>query len=261
MQAVSSEEYAMNPRPNPRLSSDAPAHVHTVSASNFGALVRENDALHQMNDHLLKFVPETVKRRVLAQPEAPDLAMREGDVSVLFLDMSGYARLSQQMSLQALNALVERYFSRFLDCVYEADGDVNEIAGDGLMTIFQDADPLQHPRKAVSASLAMLAATAALNREGREPALDVHMGLNSGLALVGLTCFTGQHGARCTFTARGAMTNLAARLVDLAAPGQILLGPETVRRLGSRYPVQKLGRKRLKNLAEPIDIACLLSPA
>jgi class 3 adenylate cyclase len=261
MQAVSSEEFVMNRQPNTRLSSDTPAHLHTVSASSFEALARENEALHQMNDHLLKFVPETVKRRVLAQPEAPDLATREGDVSVLFLDMSGYARLSQQMSLRALNALVERYFSRFLDCAYEADGDVNEIAGDGLMTVFQDADPLQHPLKAVSASLAMLAATAALNREGREPALDVHMGLNSGLALVGLTCFMGQHGVRCTFTARGAMTNLAARLVDLAAPGQILLGPETVRRLGSRYRVQQLGRKRLKNLAEPIDIACLLGPA
>ena len=261
MQAVCSEEYAMNRRANTRLSSNEPAHVQTVSASRFGAMEREIDALRRMNDHLLKFVPETVKRCVLAQPEAPDLAMRECDVSVLFLDMSGYARLSQQMSLRALNALVERYFSRFLDCVYEADGDVNEIAGDGLMTIFQDPDPLQHPLKAVSASLAILAATAALNREGREPALAVHMGLNSGLALVGLTCFTGQHGTRCTFTARGAMTNLAARLVGLAAPGQILLGPETVRRLGSRYPVQQLGCKRLKNLAEPIDISCLLGPA
>jgi class 3 adenylate cyclase len=261
MQAVSSEEYAMNRPPNTRLSSDAPAHVHTVSESRLGAIARENDALHRMNDHLLTFVPETVKRRVLARPEAPDLAMREGDVSVLFLDMSGYARPSQQMSLRALNALVERYFSRFMNCVYEADGDVNEIAGDGLMTIFQDADPLQHPLKAVSASLAILVATAVLNREGREPSLAVHMGLNSGPALVGLTCFTGQHGARCTFTARGAMTNLAARLVDLAAPGQVLLGPETVRRLGSRYTVQKLGCKHLKNLAEPIDISCLLVPA
>lgn len=261
MQGVSSEEYAMNRRLNTCISRDKPAHVHTVYDLSFGAMGREIDALRRMNDHLLKFVPEIVKRHVLAQPETPDLAMRECDVSVLFLDMSGYARLSQQMSLRALNTLVERYFSRFLDCVYEADGDVNEIAGDGFMTIFQDPDPLRHPLKAVRASVAMLAATEALNREGCEPALAVHMGLNSGLALVGLTCFTGQHGARCTFTARGAMTNLAARLANLAAPGQILLGPETVRRLGSRYPVQKLGCERLKNVAEPIDISCLLVPA
>jgi class 3 adenylate cyclase len=165
------------------------------------------------------------------------------------------------MSAQALNTLVERYFSRFLDCVYEAGGDVNEIAGDGFMTIFQDADPLQHTLKAVSASLSILAATEALNRESHEAPLAMHMGLNSGLALVGLSCFTGSYGARWTFTARGAMTNLAARLAGLAQPGQILLGPETVRRLGNRYPVQRLGCERLKNLAEPIDISRLLVPA
>ena len=222
---------------------------------------QEIEALRQTNDHLLKFVPEAVKHHVCTQPKAPNLAMRECDVSVLFLDISGYVGLSQQMSAQALNALVERYFSRFLDCVYEAGGDVNEIAGDGFMTIFQDADPLRHTLKAVGASLSILAATEALNTAGHESSLTVHMGLNSGLALVGLTCFTGLWGVRCTFTARGAMTNLAARLASLAQPGQILIGPETVRRLGSRYPVRGLGCERLKNLAEPVDIACLLSPS
>jgi class 3 adenylate cyclase len=246
---------------NRRMSSNPPAHMYPVSDARFRTMDREVDAVYQMNDYLQTFVPETVKRHVLAQPEAPDLAMRECDVSVLFLDISGYARLSQAMSPHALNALVERYFSRFMDCISEANGDVNEIAGDGLMTIFQDPDPLRHTLKAVSASLAILAATAVLNREGQEPSLSVHMGLNSGLALVGLTCFTGLYGARRTFTARGAMTNLAARLADLAAPGQILLGPETVRRLGSRYPVQKLGCERLKNVADPVDISCLLGPA
>lgn len=220
---------------------------------------QEIEALRQRNDRLLTFVPETVKRHIFTQPEVPGLAMRECDVSVLFLDISGYASLSQQMSAQALNTLVERYFSRFLDCVYEAGGDVNEIAGDGFMTIFQDADPLRHTLKAVDASLAILAATEALNTAGHAASLAVHMGLNSGLALVGLTCFAGLCGVRCTFTARGAMTNLAARLVNLAQPGQILIGPETARRLGSRYPVQRLGCERLKNLSEPIEITCLLS--
>jgi adenylate cyclase len=52
---------------------------------------------------------------------------------VLFLDVSGYTRLSEQLSSAALNALVERYFSAFLDRIHEAGGDINETAGDGFI--------------------------------------------------------------------------------------------------------------------------------
>ena len=66
---------------------------------------------------------------------------RERDVSVLFLDISGYTRLSEQIAPERLNALVERYFSTFLDRIQQAGGDINETAGDGFMAIFQDTDP------------------------------------------------------------------------------------------------------------------------
>jgi class 3 adenylate cyclase len=140
-------------------------------------------------------------------------------------------------------------------------GDINEIAGDGLMAIFQGVSPQQHALSATAAAMAILAVTAALQQEDPTQPIAVHMGLNSGVALVGLTCLKGQHGTRWTFTARGPMTNLAARLADGAKPGQILLGPETVRRLGQRYHFQKLGCERFKNMAEPIDIYGLQGPA
>ena len=94
--------------------------------------------LRRAKDHFAKFVPEAVKRLVAANPEAPELAKHERDVSVLFLDISGYARLCEQLPLEVLNRLVERYFSTFLDRIHEAGGDINETAGDGFMAIFQD---------------------------------------------------------------------------------------------------------------------------
>ena len=39
-----------------------------------------------------------------------------------------------------------------------------------------------------------------------------------------------------------------------------IVGPETVRRLGQRYHVERLGREHLKNLAEAIDIYRGLDP-
>jgi class 3 adenylate cyclase len=216
--------------------------------------------LRWVKDHFAKFVPEAVKRLVAANPEAPELAKHERDVSVLFLDISGYTRLSEQLPPAVLNRLVERYFSTFLDRIHEAGGDINETAGDGFMAIFQDADVHAHTVTAVQTALALLDATAALNRTSSAPPLVIHMGLNSGRALVGSTRFEGAQGTRWTFTASGPVTNLAARLAATAKAGQLLVGPETVRRLGQRYQVERLGRESLRNLGKTVDIYRVLGP-
>jgi class 3 adenylate cyclase len=210
--------------------------------------------LRRVTDHLEKFVPEAVRRLIAADPEAPDLDKREHDVSVLFLDISGYARLCEGLPRDAVNALVESYFSAFLDCVQEAGGDINETAGDGFMAIFQAGDPCRHATEAADAALRLLAVTESLNRSNPDHPLSIHMGINSGTALVGSTRFEGARGSRWTFTASGSVTNLAARLAAAAEAGQILAGPQTVQRLGDRFEVEALGRERLKNIAEAIEI-------
>jgi DNA-binding response OmpR family regulator len=221
---------------------------------------RKLGELRRIKDHFAKFVPEAVKRLVAANPEAPALTKQECDISVLFLDISGYARLSEQLAPAMLNTLVERYFSTFLDRIHDAGGDINETAGDGFMAIFQDVNVHAHATTAVDTALALLAATEALNRDNGAQPLAIHMGLNSGLALVGSTRFEGLRGARWTFTASGPVTNLAARLAGTAEAGQLLVGPETARRLQDRYHLTRLGREYLKNIAEAVDIYRVLGP-
>src|SRR6266478_633586 len=126
------------------------------------------------------------------------------------------------------------------------------------MAIFQDA---QHASTAVDTAIALLAATMALNAGEAVQPLSIHMGLNSGLALVGSTRFEGVRGTRWTFTASGPVSNLAARLATTAEAGQLLIGPETARRVGDGYRVQRLGPKRLKNLAEAVEIYRVMGPA
>jgi DNA-binding response OmpR family regulator len=222
---------------------------------------RKISELRRLKDHFARFVPDAVKRLVAENPEAPELAKRECDVSVLFLDISGYTRLSEQLPPDTLNSLVERYFSTFLDHIHEAGGDINETAGDGFMAIFQEADVHRHTIKAAETALSLLAATDALNRDNRAQPLAIHMGLNSGVALVGSTRFEGLRGTRWTFTASGPVTNLAARLASIADAGQVLVGPQTAHRLGHRYRLQRLGRELLKNIAEAVDVHRILGPA
>jgi adenylate cyclase len=223
---------------------------------------RKIGELRRVKDHFAKFVPESVKQLIAANPEAPGLGKKhERDVSVLFVDISGYTALSERLPLETLNTLVERYFSAFLDCIHDADGDINETAGDGFMVVFQDMDRYVHAYKAAETALALLRLTEVLNQENHDHPLTIHLGLNSGIALVGATRFEGMRGIRWTFTASGPVTNLAARLAGVAQAGQVLVGPETVRRLDDRYHVVSLGRERLKNIVEPIEIYQVLGRA
>lgn len=177
---------------------------------------RKVKALQGIQEYLAKFVPQSVKRLIAENPAAPELEKRERDVSVLFLDISGYTRLSEQLPPEALNTLVEQYFSTFLDCLHEAGGDINETAGDGFMAIFQDTDRYLHTVKAIDTALALLTATEMLNHSNREHPLAIHIGLNSGPVFIGATRFEGLRNTRWTFTASGPVTNLAARLAGVA---------------------------------------------
>ena len=56
------------------------------------------------------------------------------------------------------------------------------------------------------------------------------------------------------------MTNLAARLAAAAVAGEIVVGPESVRRLGDRYRFEPLDAKQLKNITESIRLHRLLGP-
>ncbi len=129
------------------------------------AVDRKLTELRRMKDHFARFVPESVKRLVTANPDAPELEKSERDVSVLFCDVSGYSRLSEELSPNALNALVESYFSAFLDKIHDAGGDINETAGDGFMAIFEASTPETHARQAAGTAIQLLDITERLNGE------------------------------------------------------------------------------------------------
>ena len=209
----------------------------------------------RLRDHFAKFVPEAVKRLAADDPDSAELSEKvERDVSVLMCDVSGYTSLSEQLPTEQLNTLVERYFSALLDRIREADGDINEIQGDGFMAIFMGAGGDGHAVAAVRTALELLETTAGLNAEDSDNPLEMHMGVNSGTALVGSTRFEGARGTRWTFTASGPVTNLAARLIGVAQAGQVVVGPETVRRVADRFRLEPLGPQSLKNISEPVEV-------
>ncbi|MGH7360371.1 MAG: adenylate/guanylate cyclase domain-containing protein, partial [Candidatus Methylomirabilales bacterium] len=221
------------------------------------------ELLEQVKGELAKFVPESVTRLLEKNPDARELEKREADLSVLFLDVEGYTRLSEQLPPQRLNRLIQDYFSSFLEIIRANHGDVNETAGDGLMVIFQsEGDRTRHAVNAARAAFEIHAKLGALNREfeGIYPPVAIHVGINSGSAFVGATKLDAAGGGRWTFTASGPTTNLAARIAALAKGGQIMVGPETAERTKGHYVLEDTGEHQLKNVSEPVRVFRLVPP-
>ena len=221
------------------------------------------ELLEQLKGELSKFVPEAVKRLLEQNPNATELEKKSVEVSVLFLDIAGYTKLSEQLEPRKLNQLVQTYFSSFLEIIQRHHGDINETAGDGLMVIFQ-AQPgaADHALNATRAAFAIRQRTEQLNEEygGIFPPVQLHMGINSGEALVGATKIGAGAGQRWTFTATGPTTNVAARFAGSAQGGEIIVGPATAERIRSQFVLESLGERAFKNVSQPIRVFRVIPP-
>jgi len=226
------------------------------------------EVLEQLKGELSKFVPDAVKELLERDPSATQLEKRQEEVSVLFLDIAGYTRLSEQVEAKRLNQLVQTYFSAFLEIIRKHQGDVNETAGDGLMVIFQSKSrepgrgPVDHALNAARAALAIRQRTVELNEEhaGVFPSVALHMGINTGEAWVGATKIGGAGAQRWTFTATGPTTNLAARFAGSAQGDEIVVGPTTGERVRGAFVLENLGEKSFKNVSQPLRVYRIIPP-
>jgi len=228
------------------------------------------EVLEQLKGELSKFVPDAVKELLERDPSATSLEKRSEEVSVLFLDIAGYTRLSEQLEAKRLNQLVQTYFSSFLEIIRRHHGDVNETAGDGLMVIFQrqrrgdtgGGGEEDHALNATRAGFAIRQKTAALNEEyaGVFPSIALHMGINTGQALVGATKLGGAASQRWTFTATGPTTNIAARFAGAAEGGDIVVGQVTADRISGIFVLEALGERTFKNVSQPLTVDRVIPP-
>jgi class 3 adenylate cyclase/HAMP domain-containing protein len=217
------------------------------------------ELLEQLKGELSKFVPESVKKLLEQSPNATELEKKNVEVSVLFLDIAGYTKLSEQLDPRKLNQLVQTYFTSFLEIIQAHHGDVNETAGDGLMVIFQsERGGADHALNATQAAFAIRQRTEKLNEEygGVFPAIQLHMGINTGESLVGAT----KMGTRWTFTATGPTTNIAARFAGSAEGGEIVVGPATAERIRTTFVLESLGERTFKNVSQPIRVFKVIPP-
>jgi class 3 adenylate cyclase len=138
--------------------------------------------------------------------------MGEREVTVLFVDLRGYASFAEERRVEEIFTTVNRYTEAVSEAVRAEGGSVVEFNGDGMMAVFGATRALaQKERAAVSAGRSILKAVAALPVEEGTGPFAVGVGIATGPAFVGSL----RAADRFIWTALGATTNLAARLQAL----------------------------------------------
>ena len=167
--------------------------------------IREAQA---MQESLRRYVPAAVAAQLASGAE---LTSGEREVSVLFVDIRGYAGYAEERSAAEIFSTLNRYTRCVSDVVRRHGGSVVEFNGDGMMTIFGAPRAIpEKERAATEAGREILHAVAALPVEGEER-LEVGVGVATGEAFVGNI----QAADRLIWSAVGNTTNLAARLQEM----------------------------------------------
>jgi len=230
-------------------------------------MTQEKISISRMLTNLSPFVPESVRHMVHKNPDLLTREKERKDISVLFLDLEGYTRLSTSRPEVEVNGFVERMFSSFVDPIHRSHGDINETAGDALMIIFKNHDARTNAINSVKAAFEIADRNRTINQslskemDSTMGPIDVNIGINSGSALVGMTRFTGALDTRMTYTASGTVTNIAARLSDYAKGGDILIGENTQKMIEGLWPAYSLGPVILKGMDAPLQVFSLLRPS
>ncbi|MGP3636567.1 adenylate/guanylate cyclase domain-containing protein, partial [Streptomyces sp. 24-1644] len=176
-------------------------------------------------------------------------------VTVLFCDLVGSTALSGALDAETLRSVTLRWFQLMRLRIEEQGGTVEKFIGDAVMAVFGlPAVREDDARRAVAAALAMREALAGLNARLEEAVgvrLEMRIGINTGQAV------TGSATLRQAMVS-GEVVNVAARLEQNAAAGDIFIGPDTLAAAGPGVRTVETGPLLLKGKKDRVAAHRLL---
>jgi len=206
------------------------------------------------------FTPE-LARSLETQPDL--LAGRDTEVTLLFCDIHGFSRVSERLGPAGTVAWISEIMEELSGCVLAEEGVLVDYIGDELIAMWgAPAEQPDHACRACRAGVAMLERLGGLNARWEqvlgEP-LRLGIGINTGIARVGNT------GSRRKFKygPLGNTVNLASRVQGATKyfKVKLIVTGATLNRLDNDFCYRRLGRIKVVNIAEPVEIYELMPPS
>jgi len=171
-------------------------------------------------------------------------------VTALFADLVGSTALGERIDPEVMRGVVGRFFELASAEIRRHGGGVERFSGDAVLGVFGlQAAHEDDPERAVRAAVAIRDGLAKLEADAVKrhgSALEVRFGIESGEVVVGDPFGGGT-------MATGDPVNVAARLQQQAAPGEIVIGHAARSATASTIGAEPLGTVALKGRAEPVD--------
>lgn len=178
-------------------------------------------------------------------------------LAILFADVARSTQLYELMGDETAQKLISRCLSRFSDVACQHQGSVVKTIGDAVMCTFQNADNAVKAAKAMQLTLEKIPSDGSAD----QGTPDIYIGIHIGPVI------------REDGDIFGDAVNLAARMVSLAKPQQILITEQTFKALTPEYQssVRFLDKDTIKGKSgelniyeyiwEPDDITVMLDRA
>ena len=176
-------------------------------------------------------------------------------VTILFADVVGYTSLAEITDAEDLQEIMAGTFSVLHHEVEAREGSVEKYIGDAIMATF-GAPPAHEndPARAVECALRMLEAVRARAEKLGIP-LQIRIGINTGKAV------SGEVRPGEPIGIMGDAVNVAARLQQASAPGEILVSAAVWSQVRDDFAADRVGPIEVKGRQQPVEAYRILGTA
>jgi DNA-binding response OmpR family regulator len=201
---------------------------------------------------LQRFLSPQLAHAIVSSGDNTILRSHRRELAMLFCDLRGYTSFADAVEPEELLTVLGEFHAVVGQLVKTYDATVGFLAGDGVQLFFNDpievSDPaLRAVRLACELRGEMAELTARWRKRGYD--LDFGVGIAFGFATCGEVGFEG----RSDYAALGSVTNLAARLSDEAAGGQILVSQRLLAEVEDNVEAEPAGEYTLKGFSKQVS--------
>jgi len=202
-----------------------------------------------IRDLFQRYVSPVVVDRLVDGMEDLALGGKRQEVTVLFADIRGFTSFSENQPPEQLIEILNLYLALAVEAILAQEGTLDKFMGDAVMAVFNaPLAQVDHTLRAARAALAMQEAISDHNLTmGHQDYLSFGVGIHTGEAVVG-NIGTPQ---RLNYTAIGDAVNLAKRLQEIAAGGQIILSQAAYEAVKNQISTERLGPLPIKGRTSP----------
>jgi adenylate cyclase len=164
------------------------------------------------------YLSPDVVEQLARNPDLLQLGGEMREITVMFTDVRGFTRISEQFDPHGLTRFMNRFLTPMTDLILSHRGTIDKYMGDAIMAFWNAPLAVEgHAAQACDTALAMQARLRSLNEEWQAEAaaagrrhipVNIGIGLNTGRASVGNFGST----QRFTYSCLGDDVNMASRL-------------------------------------------------